>query len=127
MEKTIFMEKYPVYTLELDKKEIALQSVDAIIEYFEKKIESHPIAKLIAIFNHSEHTKEINGEIAPEILEVKNIIFCFGTAIPNTKVAAVRPRSIAVCELEDKFIVEFMEVPNEQLHQLIESWVKELV
>ena len=123
MEKTIFMEKYPIYTFELNKNEITLQSTNAIVEYFKEKIESHPIAKLIAIFDHYGHTQSIDGEISSDILDVQNIVFCFGTVIPNTKVSAVRPRSIGVCELKDKFVIEFMEVPNEKLQELIESWV----
>jgi hypothetical protein len=39
---------------------------------------------------------------------------------------AVRPRSIAVCELENSFVVEFLEVPKEELHSLMESWAKGL-
>jgi len=127
MVESKFMDKYPVYTLEIDKKEIQLHSTDEIIQYFQEKIEKHPIAKFIALFDHYTHTKEIDGEINPNILDVKNIIFCFGSMIPNTKVAAVRPRSIGVCELEDKFVIEFMEVPNEKLHELVESWTKGLL
>jgi len=127
MKKSIFMEKYPVYSLELFKHEVSAQNVDDIIKYFEEKIEEHPIAKLISTFDHYNHTKNINGEIIEEILDVQNIIFCFGTAIQETTIAAVRPRSIGICELEDKFIVEFMEVPKEELNTLIESWVKGLI
>jgi len=126
MKKTIFMDKYPVFSLELDKKEVDQKDVKQIIEYFKDKIESHPIAKFIAIFDHYSHTKNIEGDISPEILDAMNIIFCFGQAIPNTKILAARPRSIGVAELEDKFIVEFMEAPKEQMHDLMESWAKSL-
>jgi len=126
MKKTIFMDKYPVFSLELDKKEVEQKDVKQIIEYFKDKIESHPIAKFIAIFDHYSHTKNIGGDISPEILDAMNIIFCFGQAIPNTKILAARPRSIGVAELEDKFIVEFMEAPKEQMHDLMESWAKSL-
>lgn len=126
MKKTIFMDKYPVYTLELLKSEVAQKNVSEIIEYFKAKIEGHPIAKFIAIFDHYSHTKSLDGEINPEILDAQNIIFCFGPAIPNTKILAARPRSIGVCELEDKFVVEFLEAPKEQLHDLMENWAKSL-
>lgn len=126
MKKTIFMDKYPVYTLELTKNEVAQKCVSEIIEYFQAKIEAHPIAKFIAIFDHYEHTKSIDGEINPEILDAQNIIFCFGPAIPNTKILAARPRSIGVCELEDKFVVEFLEAPKEQMHDIMENWAKAL-
>lgn len=126
MKKTIFMDKYPVYTLELLKSEVAQKNVSEIIEYFKAKIEAHPIAKFIAIFDHYSHTKSLDGEINPEILDAQNIIFCFGPAIPNTKILAARPRSIGVCELEDKFVIEFLEAPKEQLHDLMENWAKSL-
>lgn len=126
MKKTIFMDKYPVYTLELLKNEINQKNVAEIIAYFKEKIESHKIAKFIAIFDHYAHTKSLNGQINPEILDAQNIIFCFGPAIPNTKILAARPRSIGVCELDDKFIVEFIEAPKEELHDLMEAWAKSL-
>jgi len=126
MTKTIFMDKYPVYSLELNKTEINQTTASQIIEYFKSKIESHPIAKFIATFDHYEHTKSLNGEINSEILDAKNIVFCFGKAIPNTKILAARPRSIGVAELSDKFVVEFIEAPNEQLHTVMEDWSKEL-
>jgi hypothetical protein len=126
MKKTIFMDKYPVYTLELDKSEVEQKNVDEIIAYFKEKIDAHKIAKFIAVFDHYEHTSSMGGEINPEIKDAQNIIFCFGPAIPNTKILAARPRSIGVCELEDKFVVEFLEAPKEQLHELMESWAKAL-
>jgi len=126
MTKTIFMDKYPVYSLELNKTEVKQTTASEIIAYFEKKIEEHPIAKFIATFDHYEHTTNINGDINPEILDAKNIIFCFGKAIPNTKILAARPRSIGVAELADKFVVEFIEAPNEQLHDVMETWSKDL-
>ena len=121
------MDKYPVYSLEIDKNEIAQTTVEEIIEYFKQKIDSHKIAKFIAVFNHYEHTSSLGGEINPDIKDAQNIIFCFGPAIPNTKILAARPRSIGVCELEYKFIIEFMEAPKEQLHNVMESWAKGLI
>ena len=127
MKQTNFLDKYPVWTLELDKSEVAQKSVDEIVSYFKEKIETHPVAKFIAEFDHYAHTSSLSdGVIAPEIKDVKNVIFCFGKEIPNTKVAAVRPRSIAVCELEDSWVIEFVEAPNEKLHKVMEQWAKDL-
>jgi len=127
MKQTIFKDKYPVWTLELDKSEVKLKDMNSIVEYFKEKIDSHPIAKFIAIFNHYEHTASLpEHKISPEIKDVKNIIFCFGKEIPNTKVAAVRPRSIAICELDNKWVIEFLEAPNEKLHYVMEDWAKGL-
>ena len=127
MKQTNFLDKYPVWTLELDKSEVAQKSVDEIVSYFKEKIETHPVAKFIAEFDHYAHTSSLSdGVIAPEIKDVKNVIFCFGKEIPNTKVAAVRPRSIAICELEDSWVIEFVEAPNEKLHKVMEQWAKDL-
>ncbi len=126
MKESRFKEKYPVWTLTLDKSEVKQKSVSEIIEYFKKKVEEHPIAAYIATFDHYSHTKKIGGTIAPEILDMQNIILCFGQEIPNTKVAAVRPRSIGVCELESQFVIEFMEAPSQKAHDVMVSWSKGL-
>ena len=127
MKKTIFMDKYPVYTLEVQKSETTLTNVDAILAYFKEKIDAHPIATFISLFDHYAHTTALEGEINPEIKDAKNIVFCFGAAIPNTKILAVRPRSIAVAELENSFMIEFIEAPKEKLHEVMEGWSKDLV
>lgn len=127
MKKTVFMDKYPVYTLSLKKSEVKYTNVLEIVNYFKAKIEGHPVAKFIAIFDHYAHTKSLNGEIMEGLRDAQNIIFCFGQAIPNTKILAVRPRSIGICELEDSFIIEFIEAPKEEMHALMETWAKGLI
>jgi len=125
MKQSIFKEKYSVFTLELDKNEIDEKSCSEIIAKLKEKIEAHPVAKFIALFDHYAHTSSLDdAQINPEIKDVQNIIFCFGKEIPTTKVAAIRPRSIGVCELEDKFIIEFMEAPNEAGQKTMEEWAK---
>ncbi len=126
MTKTVFMDKYPIYTLSLQKSEITYTNVAQIIAYFQAKIEAHPIAKFIAVFDHYMHTKSLNGDIMEGLKDAQNIIFCFGSAIPTTKIVAVRPRSIGVCELENSFIIEFIEAPKEEMHILMETWTKGL-
>jgi len=39
----------------------------------------------------------------------------------------VRPRSISVSELNDTFCVDFLEVPNAELHALVEKWIDALI
>jgi hypothetical protein len=126
MKKTIFMDKYPVYTLELNKNEVNQKNTQAIIDYFKQKIDVHKIATYIETFDHYTHTKNLGGEIMEGLIDAQNVIFCFGPAIPNTKILAARPRSIGICEFEDTFIIEFIEAPKEQLHDLMESWAKGL-
>lgn len=127
MTKSILLDKYPIYSIEIAKSNITHDSVDTIVEFFQEKISTHPIAKFIALFDHYEHTSSINGEINPTIKAAKNLIFCFGAAIPNTKILAARPRSIAIAELDDSFMIEFMQAPVDPLQTTMESWVKELV
>ena len=127
MKKSILMDKYPVYSLKLEKSEVVQKNVPEIIEYFKQKIENHKIAKFIAIFDHYSHTKGLGGPIMDGMLDAQNIIFCFGPALPNTKILAARPRSIGICEFNDHFIIDFLEVPKEELHTLMESWTKSLV
>ena len=127
MEKTVFMDKYPIYSLTLFKKELHYKSMTEMVAYFKEKVSTHPIAHFIAIFDHYAHTKALNGEILEGLKDVQNIVFCFGSAIPNTKIVAVRPRSIGICEFEDSFVIEFMEAPKEELHTVMQAWVKALI
>lgn len=127
MQKTIFMDKYPVFTLTLSKSEIGCKNIPEIVAYFKAKIEEHPIAKFIAVFDHYSHTKALGGAIMDGLKDAQNIIFCFGSAIPNTKIVAIRPRSIAICELQESFVIEFIEAPKEEMHALMETWAKELL
>lgn len=127
MKKTVFMDRYPIYSLELPKDEIRVSKMDEVVAYFKEMIEKHPVAKFIAVFDHYAHTKGLGGDIAEGISDAKNIIFCFGPSIPNSKVLAVRPRSIGICEFEDKFVVDFMEAPREEIHQIMQEWTKGLI
>ncbi len=122
------MEKYPVFTLEIDKTETACDSVDAIIAHFEGLVAADPVAAFIGIFDHYSHTSNLaNGEIAPEIKDAKNIVFCFGPKLADAHVLAVRPRSIGVAELEDRFIVTFLEAPMPPINEKMEKWAKAIL
>ena len=125
MTKTILMDKYPVFYLNIKKTETTYKNVDEIVGHFQELIEAHPIAASIAVFDHYEHTISITDHvIAPEIKAAKNVLFCFGKQFPNSKILAVRPRSIGICEFEESFEISFMEVPNEQLHAVTEDWAR---
>lgn len=127
MVKSTFMEKYPICSVLLPKEESKLKSLDEVLNFFEQKIQTHPKATFIAIFDHYNHTKSIGGEIATEIKDAKNILFCFGPVIPNPKALALRTRSLGICELENAFDIEFMEAPNEKTQIILESWIDELL
>ncbi|SFV52897.1 hypothetical protein MNB_SM-6-351 [hydrothermal vent metagenome] len=125
MKKTILMDKYPVFSLEIAKSETTFTTVSEIMTYLKDKIDNHPIAIFIALFNHYEHTANLkDGVINPDIKDAQNLIFCFGKQLPNTKILAARPRSFGVCELQDSFVIDFLEAPNEQLHKVMEDWAK---
>ena len=47
-------------------------------------------------------------------------------AIPNAMIAAVRPRSIAVNELSDQFVVNFMKAPMEAPTNKMIEWVESI-
>lgn len=127
MKQSILMERYPIFDLELPKGETTMKNVDDIIAYLHAKVEAHPVAAYIGTFDHFAHTKALpEGKIAPEIVDAKLIVFCFGMAIPNPHVMAVRPRSIAVADLGDKFVLSFMEPPMPVATTAMEAWVKGL-
>jgi hypothetical protein len=129
MKQTMLMEKYPIYTLEFSKAETAYKTVDAILEYFQAKIEAHPIARFIALFDHYSHTKALGdkGEMNPAITDARDVIFCFGQKLPTPEMLAIRPRSIGVAEMGDKFVVSFLETPMPHANEAMESWAKGLV
>lgn len=126
MTKTVLMDKYPVFSLEVKKTETTFSNVAEILDYLHAKIDAHPIAKFIATFNNYEHTAALGDETAinEEIKDAQIVIFCFGKQIPNTKILAARPRSFGVAELADSFVIDFLEAPNEQLHTTMEEWAK---
>ena len=127
MKAITLMEKYPVFVLELNKDDTEFKDTNAIIAYLKEKIEAHPVATFISIFDHYSHTKSLqDGKIDPNIIDAKNIIFCFGKELPKAEVLAVRPRSIGVAEFNDKFIISFIEAPNPAANASMQEWVKGL-
>jgi hypothetical protein len=127
MTKSILLEKYPVLSHNIKKEDTSYTDVAEFINYFKDKIEKDPIAAFIGIFNHFEHTKNLeSGEIAKDIHDAQNIVFCFGQKIPNPLILSVRPRSIAIVEDETSFTISFMEAPMAPMSAKMESWVEEL-
>ena len=127
MTKSILMDKYPIFSLEIQKNKTTYKNINEIIIYLKSLVDQHPVAKYIATFNHYEHTMSIDGhEINSDIKDAKNLIFCFGKQFPTTKILAVRPRSIGVSELENSFNIDFLEVPNEKLQKTVQKWVESI-
>ena len=127
MQQKMFKEKYPIFALEFTKAESKFDSVPAILDYLYEQIEADAKAVNIARFDHFSHTKSINGEIGEGIVDAQNIILCFGFQLPSADPVAVRPRSIGVTDMGDRFIVNFMEAPNPIANDTMEIWVRSLV
>jgi len=126
MKQTLLQEKYPVLVSEIGKNETRYQTVEEVAAYLKAKIAENPKVQFIGVFDHYAHTQNIGGEVAPDIQGALNVIFCFGFALPNPQVLAVRPRSIGVADLGDKFVVSFMEAPMKPANEAMEAWVKSL-
>lgn len=125
MKQITVMEKYPVYTMKIGMDKTTYQNIDEILAYLKEKVDAHPIAAYIGVFDHYAHTSSLaEGQIAEEIKDAKNFICCFGKALPKAEVLAVRPRSIGVAQMEDGFVVSFLEAPNPEANAAMEAWVK---
>jgi len=125
MKQITVMEKYPVFTLEIAKKETSYTSIDEIFTYLKTQIDAHPVATYIGEFDHYAHTSSLKeGQINEEIKAAKNIICCFGKVLPKPEVLAVRPRAIGVAEMAESFVVSFLEAPNPDANAAMEGWAK---
>ena len=123
MRQALFQEKYPIYTLEIEKSETGCRSVDDIVAYFRAKIDDHPVVSYIGVFDHYAHTRSLqDGVVSDQLKDAKNILFCFGKELPSPCVLAVRPRSVGVAEMEDSFVITFLEAPNPVANEAMESW-----
>ncbi len=128
MKQTTFMEKYPIFTIEIEKNECKFKSAEQIASYFKTLIKEDGIAAFIGEFDHFAHTGGLpGGEIAPDILDAKLVLFCFGQKLPNPQMLAARPRSIGICERENDFVISFLEAPMPAINQKMEEWAKSLV
>jgi len=123
MNKTVLAEKYLVNTQEITKSKTTYTSVTEIENFIKKALEKHPVATYIATFDHHAHTSSLNGMIPGDILAAKNLICCFGMAIPNAVFMAIKPMSIALVETTDSFVLSFMEAPAPSAQQAMEEWV----
>lgn len=126
MKQMLLQEKYPVFVAEIGKDETSCKTVDDVVAHLKTKIAENPKVQFIGVFDHYAHTRAIGGEIAADIQAAVDVIFCFGLALPNAQVLAVRPRSIGVADLGDKFLLSFMEAPMKPANEAMEAWVKSL-
>ena len=122
-----FKDEYPVFTHTLPKNQTSLTDVGEILAEIKMKIEAHPIATYVGLFDHYEHTSYLeSGEITPTIIDAKNILFCFGKELLVPEVLAVRPRSIGIAERKDDFVFSFLKAPNPAANEAMMTWVEAL-
>ena len=127
MKMISFKDEYPVYTHTLPKDQTSLKDVKEILSQLKTRIEAHPIATYVGLFEHYEHTSYLeNGEITPTIIDAKNILFCFGKELLVPEVLAVRPRSIGIAEQKDDFVFSFLKAPNPAANEAMIAWVEAL-
>lgn len=122
MKQLHFQQKYPISVAEIAKTETSYTSVAEIADYFRQKIETTDKVAYLSTFDHYAHTNSFSGEIASNILAACNVIFCFGHAIPNPQVLAVRPRSIGIADLGDHFVVTYMDAPMKPANDAMLAW-----
>jgi hypothetical protein len=126
MQNKLLADKYPIHVLELGKNETEHVHLDGLLKAIEAKAEADPTVRLIAVFDHLSHTQLIGGEIRPDILAAKNLIFCFGVKLLDPTMMAVRPRSIGFAELPDRYVVSFLEAPMPEANRKMTEWVMSL-
>jgi hypothetical protein len=127
MDKTILLDKYPVYSEVVEKNDTDYERIDDVMAHLKAKIDEHPVARYIADFDHYAHVAEQpEGKIADGIMASKHLLFCVANAIPNPVIAAARPRAISVVELVDKFVLSYLEAPVEMANQLMTDWIDSL-
>ena len=126
MKKTILFDIHPMYSLEILKSETTLIGIDQIIEHLKTRISENPEGVFITVFNHYQHTQEIDGRIMDGVVAAKNLLFCFGHSINDIPTLAFRPKSIAIIETKNSFILEFLETPRPEVNAWIQSWIKEI-
>lgn len=117
-----FQEKYPITVAEIAKAETTWGSAEEIAAYFKDCIARTERVTYIAEFDHLAHTRAIGGEVAPGIQAAINVVFCFGHALPNPQVMAVRPRSIGITDMGDRFVISFMDAPMKPANDAMQAW-----
>lgn len=128
MKQVLLQEKFPIFKLEIDKSETEVNSAQDLVNHFKQIIDEHNVTRFIGEFDHYSHTKGLEGgKIANNIIDARNVVFCFGSKLPKAEMLAVRPRSIGIAETKTGFMILFMEAPMALANDTMEAWVKGVV
>jgi len=128
MKQRLTQERLPLFSLELTRSETRLRSSEEIVEHYRKRIAAHDLAQWIGVFDHLAHTRALAvGQIAPEIIGAKNVLFCFGITLPKPDALALRPRSIGICETSKGFVISFLQTPMPVANAILEEWTLEIL
>lgn len=128
MKQVLLQEKFPIFKLEIDKSETEFKSAQGLVNHFKQLIDEHKVTRFIGEFDHYSHTKGLEGgEIANNIIDARNVVFCFGSKLPKAEMLAVRPRSIGIAETKTGFMISFMKAPMALANDTMEAWVKGVV
>ncbi len=127
MQELLFKDEYPIFTMTLKKSETTYATVQEILDALQSKIEAHPVATYVGLFNHYDHTSCLeSGEVSSDIVDAQNILFCFGKELLVPEVLAVRPRSIGIAERNDDFVLSFLKAPNPTANDAMVTWTEAL-
>lgn len=87
MNKTMLLDKYPVFAGEIAKSETDCRNVDDVMAHLKDKVQAHPVAAYVGEFDHYGHVAaQAEGKIADDILALKYILFCVANALPNAMI-----------------------------------------
>jgi len=125
MKQVLLMDKYPIFTKKIAKNKTSYSTIDEIIAYLCQKIEDHPIAIYIGVFDNYAYTSSLeNHEIMEGIKDAKNVMCCFGDKLLMPELPAVRPRSFSIVLMEDEFVISFLQAPSPTANATMIEWVE---
>lgn len=122
MKQLHFQEKYPITVAEIAKTETTYRTAADIAEYYKTCIAATERVSYIGLFDHLAHTRAIGGDVGSNFQAALNVLFCFGHALPNPQVMAVRPRSIGIADMGDRFVISFMDAPMKPANDAMQAW-----
>jgi len=122
MKQIHFQEKYPITVAEVAKTETTCRTAEDVAAHYRERIAATERVTYIGQFDHLTHTRAIGGDVAPDIHAALNVLFCFGHALPNPQVMAVRPRSIGITDMGNRFVISFMDAPMKPANDAMQAW-----